>query len=412
MSKQILKDHKKSETKIRVCNSVSEDAVLAESAGIDGSLWQLCLQLLDRKSPEWSDLQDLADNAAGDNPFYEPSFLLAIRGKMVRSSEYHLILFETIGNEKKAKLAFPVIQAKLSGDKRYLKAFENEYAPLASPLVDKNNAEKNVLKFTELLSEAVEKHEISLRMQSVCDASLFSKHFAKIIQERDKNSKAIFKKGATFKRACLLPEKAKSGGLTSLTSKRVRELARLEKKLEEIGNVRFETVTDKMDVLLRFEEFLLLEMKGWKGRKGTSMQLLKKTSAFARMAVTEMADLGRAEIFSLRLDERSIATIIMFKGDGRYYPWKIAFDEDYAHRSPGSILMHATSKAILNRNGFKSADSLAKPGKSWMTAIWNEEQSFSEFVIGPDADLVENISKSGMFKSKLKNLIKKVLKIK
>lgn len=412
MSKQIVKESLSPQEKKRDEIIIAEDSILAESAGIDGSHWQLCIQLLNRKSPEWKVLQELAENAGGVNPFYEPSFLLALRGKMIRSSEHHFILYEKVGNTKRAKLAFPVFQNRTFKGQKYFKAFENEYTPLATPLMDLRDSEETMLRFCELLNEAVGEHKLTLRVETVCTDSEFSRLIKKSIKDGKFNDKVSVKENELFSRAGLYPAVGEKGGLSSLGKKRIRELARLEKKIAEIGKVQFESVTEKMDILLRFEEFLLLEMKGWKGKKGTSMQLLKKTSAFARLAVTELADQGKAEIFSLRLDNRSIATIIIFKIDGRYYPWKIAFDEDYAHRSPGSILIYAMSKAILNRPDYKMADSLAKPGKSWISSVWRDELQFSEFIIGPDDSLVENISNSGTLKTKAKQFIKHILKLK
>ena len=54
--------------------------------------------------------------------------------------------------------------------------------------------------------------------------------------------------------------------------KRQRELNRLLRKLGEAGNVDFELARSQFDVLLRFEEYLLIETRSWKGRRGTSIQ--------------------------------------------------------------------------------------------------------------------------------------------
>lgn len=404
MNKQMNKSSAKSTIKTRVPSLTDEETVLAEIAGIDGSHWQLCLHLLSRNSAEWQPLQVLSDNAGGVNPFYEPSFLIALRGKMIRTKEYHLIVWEKSGESRKAKLAFPVFERKTLNGNRYLRAFENEYAPLATPLVDVTDSKETISRFCQLLQNAVTQHEIIFRIESLCMESVFAKYFLQTMPK----TQVTFKSFPTFVRAGLHPVSGDAGGLCGLGKKRTRELKRLENKLAELGTLQFECVTDSMDTLLRFEEFLLLEMKGWKGRKGTSMQMLKKTSAFARQAITDLASQGKCEIFSLRLDTKSIATIIVFKSDGRYYPWKIAFDEAYANRSPGSVLMHAMSKEILLRPDFKMADSLAKPGTSWMTNIWHDTLAFSEVVIGPDEASVEDIAKSGKLKSKIKQLFKKL----
>lgn len=393
----------------RTTNIIVDDTVLAESVGLDGSHWQLCLRLLDRKSTEWAPLQELADASGGVNPFYEPSFMLALRGKMMRAKDFHLILFEGVDEKRRAKLAFPVFEINAGKGKRYLKAYENDYAPLSTPHVDLVDAPETIYQFTELLAEAVEKHQITIRIQTLCDDSEFARIFPKQIEQKTDIQTSV---SNVFSRAGLHPVSGKKGGLSGFNQKRQREFKRLEKKLSEIGDVEFECVTQKLDVLLRFEEFLLLEMKGWKGRKGTSMQLLKKTSAFARMAVTELADRGNAEIFSMRLDGKSIATIIVYKSEGRYYPWKIAFDEDYAHRSPGSLLMYMLTREILDRPDFVLADSLARPGQSWVSNIWNDELAYSDIIVGPNEADITGIANTGKFKNIAKQWLRKIINIK
>lgn len=393
----------------RAQQSEDNKELLAEIAGIDGSHWQLCVHALLRDAPEWDALQELANNAQGANPFYDTIFLKAMRGRLIRKKEYHLILWEITatenGEEQIPKLAFPVQDRNTKSGNRLLRAYENEYAPSTTPLIDKNDAAQTLDKFSQALDSAVEEHAIVLRIGNLCTDMPFAKEFIATIEKLNSEKIVAHKQD----RAALFAQKNGKGGLTSLSKKRHREHRRLSNKLSELGELKFERVDTFMDVLLRFEEFLLLEVKGWKGRKGTSMQRLKKASVFARQAVTDFAAVGKCEIFSLRLDGNAIAIIINFHQDGHNYPWKIAFDEDYASRSPGSVLMYHLSQELLQRPNFVMADSLAKPGKSWLSAIWRDNTSFSDIIVGPTNKIVKNVQNSIPFKVRLKNFAKKIL---
>lgn len=393
----------------RVQNDENNMELLAEIAGIDGSHWQLCVHPLLRDAPEWTALQKLANNALGANPFYDTIFLKAMRGRLIRKIEYHLVLWEIIsgenGDEKIARLAFPVQDRKTKSGNRLLRAYENEYSPSTTPLIDKNDVTETLRKFSQALDSAVEEHEIVLRIGNLCTDMPFADEFLTVINNL-KSEKIVTH---TQERAALFTEKNGTGGLTSLSKKRHREHRRLRNKLSELGELKFERVDQFMDVLLRFEEFLLLEVKGWKGRKGTSMQMLKKASVFARQAVTDFAAAGKCEIFSLRLDGKTIAIIINFHQDGRHYPWKIAFDEEYASRSPGSVLMYYFSESILQRPDFIMADSLAKPDKSWLSTIWHDYTSFSDVIVGPTKKIIKSVQKNKPLKMRLKEFMKKIL---
>lgn len=384
--------------------------LLAEIAGIDGSHWQLCIHPLLRDAPEWELLQNLANNALGANPFYDAIFLKAMRGRLIRKQEYHLVLWEIIGEEKIAKLAFPVQDRKTKSGNRLLRAYENEYSPSTSPLIDKTDAGETINKFAQTLDAAIKEHGLVLRIGNLCTNMPFGEEFLKAMEGVNADKSITLNQ----KRAALFPQNNgidnATGGLTGLSSKRQREHRRLSTKLSEMGELKFERVDQFMDVLLRFEEFLLLEVKGWKGRKGTSMQMLKKASVFARQAVTDFASAGKCEIFSLRIDGQAIAIVINFHQDGRNYPWKIAFDEEYANRSPGSVLMYHMSQELLQRPDFVMADSLAKPGKSWLSSIWHDNTSFKDIIVGPNKKIVENVKNSIPLKMRLKTFAKKLLR--
>jgi len=203
-----------------------------------------------------------------------------------------------------------------------------------------------------------------------------------------------------------------NSSILDLTSKKHRQLKRQLRRLGELGDLELECVREYKDIILRFEEFLLLEAKGWKGRKGTSMHTIKQTAAFARQAVTDLANDGQCAIYSIRLDGKSIASLIVLNSSGIYFPWKIAFDQNYSSYSPGALLMYKISLEIGNKPDFIRADSLAGPSNQLVNLLWKRRMKLGSLIL-PMGDssksAIERISKAierkQNLRRKLKNLI-------
>ena len=135
------------------------------------------------------------------------------------------------------------------------------------------------------------------------------------------------------------------------------------------------------DVLDAFEAFLTLELKGWKGQRGTALYNQKRIAAFSRQIVVELAARDRCEIHSMKRDDKLVSSLILFHRDGKVVPWKIAFDEKLSRYSPGvQIMLHAT-RALLDRKGFISADSLAHEQQWMINRLWPDRITITDLAI-------------------------------
>src|SRR5690606_30883024 len=109
------------------------------------------------------------------------------------------------------------------------------------------------------------------------------------------------------------------------------------------------------------ETFLTLEASGWKGRERTAMAADRYRAAFAREAVHRLAERDLCRIHTLLLDEKPIASLVVFVESGMAYTWKTAYDEDYAAFSPGTLLMIEVTKSHLEDPNIMATDSCAAP---------------------------------------------------
>jgi hypothetical protein len=130
------------------------------------------------------------------------------------------------------------------------------------------------------------------------------------------------------------------------------------------------------------EEFLALEASGWKGRKRSAMVNDRLRAAFAREAITNLAEADQVRIHTLDLDGRAIASMVVFIMAGEAYTWKTAFDETYARFSPGKLLVADLTEWHLDDANIRRTDSCAMPDHPIMARFWKERESMGTLVIG------------------------------
>ncbi len=372
---------------------------------IGSSLWQLEL----RNDGADEDAQVLTDRLAevsgGSNLFFEPVLVNAAAGRISGSGLSHLILFEQIGEDRTAKLAIPFVHAKAGFPSvPVLQAFSHPFAPLSLPLAEQSDMEEVADKFASLLLR-LELKETLVFEDFPTDEPLGAL-LVNALGAAGFSTRIVSRK----MRAVLHPDSGNRDGEPSwLSAKRRRENSRLYRKLSELGKVEFEKAEKFWDVLVRFEEFLLLETRSWKGRKGSSIHIIRKTAAFARQAVSDLAAKGRATIFSLRIDGKVVASLIMLRSSNRYYPWKTAFDENYRSCAPGMQLMLRTTMHLLSTPGFEQADSLAREG-SWMDRLWPDKLALGTLVVSKDAAALEKAVTAIKRLDRAKNLAKRILR--
>ena len=130
------------------------------------------------------------------------------------------------------------------------------------------------------------------------------------------------------------------------------------------------------------EEFLALEAKGWKGRKRSALVSDRYRAAFAREAITNLAEVDAVRIHTIDFDGRAIASIVVFLMAGEAYTWKTAYDEDFRQYSPGKLLIMQLTGWHLDDANIVRTDSCAVPDHPVMSRLWEEREEMGTLVIG------------------------------
>ncbi len=134
------------------------------------------------------------------------------------------------------------------------------------------------------------------------------------------------------------------------------------------------------DVSAAFEQFLVLEASGWKGRHGDALNCSPSDAAFARRMIATLSARGDARLYALCLDGRPVCMQIVLRCGDAAFTWKTAYDEDLRDFSPGILLLENYTKALLADPTIAFVDSCTFSEDSFMS-VWRERETLTHLWI-------------------------------
>lgn len=150
-----------------------------------------------------------------------------------------------------------------------------------------------------------------------------------------------------------------------------RNLNRLRSKLSNEGELTVQWVTGKAELLEAYKHFLALESSGWKGKPGQSTAIADNPSlaGFYRQLLSPNYPGLEPVITLLWLDERCIAAQFGLKTGDCLSLLKIAYAEDYAAYSPGSLLL----QDVITEAATRSVQTLSLVTSPPWASRWHPE---------------------------------------
>lgn len=209
-----------------------------------------------------------------------------------------------------------------------------------SDLLIKKGKEKDVVDgLLNYLREQYRDFTISLKnIPHDCDSS---RYLSKKISEGDI-------RGYIYSEDCVpylvLPE-SKEGFLPKITKRIRADIMRQVNRLSSQGELRLESCANLDEAIKMSDVFFAQHIKRWESSNGYSVYKFKTKKDFLRVLLRGLFAPKIANMFTLFLGSRPIATCFALAFKGRFIYLSPTYDIEYAKYSPGKILLYK----LINR---------------------------------------------------------------
>jgi CelD/BcsL family acetyltransferase involved in cellulose biosynthesis len=324
-----------------------------------------------------SDWRELADSALEPNVFYEPSFALAAAPVFGRDAGAGLVWSRATPPRLVGFFPARIERRRYGIPLPVLAGWTHPYAPLGTPLVDREASEAVIAAWLDHVAGDPELPDVVLLPCFPTEGAL-AQAFDKIIARRG-GGNACF---APHRRALLAPAGDRAGYLDqSIGHKKRKDLRRQRKRLDECGRVTSSSTGEPAAVPSALADFFALEAGGWKGRAGTAARGDADVAAFMTSAVTALAGEGKVRIARLHVGTHPTAAIVTLRSGATAWCWKIAYDESYARYSPGVQILLDVTQALLDDPSVARADSCATADHPMIDHVWRERLALADRLV-------------------------------
>jgi hypothetical protein len=167
---------------------------------------------------------------------------------------------------------------------------------------------------------------------------------------------------------------------TAVRAKKRKELRRQKVRLSEEGELTFSRDDSDIGALEWADEFLALEMRGWKGANGSALATASQTRALFCEVLKGAAAAGRLERLDLRLNGKPLAMLVNFLCPPAGFSFKTTFAEDYARFSPG-VLLQIENFELLHNAHVQYCDSCASEGHPMIDSLWTDRRAIGRYSV-------------------------------
>jgi CelD/BcsL family acetyltransferase involved in cellulose biosynthesis len=323
---------------------------------------------------------DLASAALEPNVFYEPWMMLPAIDSFGGCGQLRYVLVYADPGDAPALLCglFPLERvARYNGlPFPHLRLWQHKHCFLGTPLVRATHTRVCLDAFLDWL-EADADGAAAMKWGVVAADGPFWRALAEALAESGRRSFVAYR----YERAVMRPRAGGEAFLgEALSRKGAKELQRLERRLAEAGKLQYVELQDAAEVEQWIEDFIELEARGWKGRNSSALGSSDQGRVFFTRAARAAAHCGRLMMLGLRLAGKWIALKCNFVSGEGAFAFKIAYDEDYARFSPGTLLELENIRRFHARPGLRWMDSCAEPGHFMANRLWPDRRGLADLV--------------------------------
>jgi CelD/BcsL family acetyltransferase involved in cellulose biosynthesis len=311
-------------------------------------------------------LASLYDRALDANLFLGPDFLLPLLANSGSHDRFEAVLAWKGAPGRSELLGFLPLAKTLSRTMplAIFRGFRHPLLSSALPLVDAEAAEAAWIAMLDAL--AASRFRAVLELENLDRGS---PALAALERAAAKTGRLVAW-SEPRERAQMVPASSCEEYVRRIKSKKLQELRRTRRRLEEFGEVEF-AVLEGDDLPHGLEEFLRLEASGWKGRSGTALAKAPNILAFVHAAMTSKATRPAVRIELLSVAGKPIAANLFLIGRDYAASWKSGYDESHRAVAPGKLLDFDALRTVHSDRWTSRIDSLAQMGNIVET-VWLE----------------------------------------
>jgi CelD/BcsL family acetyltransferase involved in cellulose biosynthesis len=322
---------------------------------------------------EWN---DLASRALEPNVFLEPSFALSLAGvNSGGATPLFLLVWEGGPLSARGRLiALWALVFPRTVFRRTVKAWVHNFCCSGAPLLDKGGAG------LELMFQWLERQTPQISALSTPQLRETGPTFA-LLYEYSRKKGLSFSILTQYERAALNAGFVGADARNFISTRKKKELKRQLRRLNERGCVTFGLAENGAALRDQIEAFMILEARGWKGRKDDAFLNDPDLPRFVREVSRAMGCERKFRIYWLAVDGRMVAgNIVLLSGDTAYF-WKTAYDEDFGFASPGVLLTLEMTDRLLHERRILTADSCAVANHPMIDHIWRGRSQMADVMV-------------------------------
>jgi CelD/BcsL family acetyltransferase involved in cellulose biosynthesis len=318
----------------------------------------------------------LCTRAIEPNPFYAPEWALAVT-KHVPGDENISALLAWDSPAKRKLIGFLPVTSTWRAMKLPLPALVtwHGYAPLATPLLDKDHA---VEAAAGLFAAARDAGAQALLFSVLAEEGFAADAMRAALAREGRAAKVLHRESRALLDATA---NADAQLQDALGSKKLKELRRQRNRLADDGEVRFSVSVSPQQTEAALDNFMKLEAAGWKGQRGTALAAQEGLSRFIREAVRKLAPQGKFEVATVTRGADLIASGLILRHGDRAYFFKTAYDERLAKLSPGVQLALELTRHLCADETVRSVDSTATADHPMINQIWKGRLAIAELLV-------------------------------
>lgn len=193
----------------------------------------------------------------------------------------------------------------------------------------------------------------------------------------------------------------------SLSSDKRRDLQRKQRRLMELGHLEHVPLHVQPDAEHWLQEFLRMEMAGWKGRQGTALACKPSDRDFFLTVARAGLERQRLQLLGLMLNQQPIALRCNLIAKPGSFFFKPAFDEAYHQHSPGVLLELENIRQLHADPRIEWMDSCTDPNNQLLNALWHDRRTIVSLVAATGQGMGNLLVKSFPWMRRLKRLLRR-----